>query len=148
MPTNQLYLNLITSRSNIWKVTLIIMPSTAGFNLFLYYTFAGLRWIRSCNLWSTCSPEKWYLPFLNTARRLSNGYYILKFKNMQWWFQQSTQIRVVGLIVLTGSSGLPYRVIHYIMFLSEQLLDRHMWCERMLHQIGSLAYGLSIIMCI
>jgi len=111
MPTNGSCLNLITSGSNIPKVT-SIAPSKAKFLLFLYDTLAGLRPIRSSHFTSVCLLEKQYLPFLKAGRRLSNGYYVLKFKNMHCWFQQSTQIRMVGLIVLMGSSGLPNRLIH------------------------------------
>jgi hypothetical protein len=83
MQTKGSYLNLITSGSNIRKVTLII-PSKAEFLLFHYYTLAGLCRIRSSNFRNTCPPEKRYLPCLNSARRLSNEYYVLNFKNMQW----------------------------------------------------------------
>ena len=49
---------------------------------------------------------------------------------------------MVGLIVLTDSSGLSNRLIRCILFLSEQLLDWHIWCERMLHLIELIAYDL------
>jgi hypothetical protein len=145
MPTKGSCLNIIWSGSNIQTVT-SITPSNAKFFLFLYYTLAGLRHIRCSNFRSACPLEQQYLPFLNGAWRLNNGHYVLKFKNLQWWFQQSTKIRMVGLIVLTGSSGLSNRLIWCILFLWEQLLDRHIWWERMLHQIGSIAYGLQITM--
>jgi hypothetical protein len=83
MPTKGSCLNLITSGFNIPKVT-SITPSKAEFLLFLYYTVGGFHRIRSSNDRSACPPGKRYLPFLHGARRLSNGYYILKFKNMQW----------------------------------------------------------------
>ena len=65
---------------------------------------------------------------------------------MRWWFQQSTKIRMVGLIMLMGSSGLSNRLIRCILYLSEQFLYLHIRCERvMLHQLESIAYGLQII---
>jgi len=145
MPTKGSCLNLITSGSNIRTVT-SITPSKAEFVLFLYYTLAGLHQIRSSNFGSTCPSETRYQPVLKGVGRLNDVYYVLKFRNIQWWFEQRTKIHMVGLIVLTGSSRLSNRLIWCILFLSEQLLDRHIWCERMLHQIGLIAYGLEIIM--
>ena len=142
MPTKGSCLNLITSGSNIRTVTLIT-PSKAELLLLLYYSSAGLHWIRSSNFRSACLLENRYPPSLRGARRPNNGYYVLNLKNMRWWFQQSTKIRMVGLTVLTGSSGLSNRLIRCILYLSEQLLDLHIWCERiMLHQIESITYGL------
>ena len=84
-----------------------------------------------------------YRPPLRGARRPNNGNYVLNLKNMLWWFQQSTKICMVGLVVLTGSSGLSNRLIRCILYLSEQLLDLHIWCGSiLLHQIESIAYGL------
>jgi len=87
---------------NIWvqytEVT-IITPSKAEFLFFLYYTVAGLGQIISSNVRSTVPQEKWYWTFQQGARTLNNGYYILKFENMQWWFQQCTNIYMVGLVV-------------------------------------------------
>ena len=51
------------------------------------------------------------LTFSKGARELNNGYYVLKVNNIWWGFQQSTKIRMVGLIVLTGSSRLSNRLI-------------------------------------
>jgi len=48
MPTKGLCLNLITSGSNLWKVT-YITPSQARFLVFLYSTLSQLRRIRSTN---------------------------------------------------------------------------------------------------
>jgi len=134
-------LNLMISGSIIWKVTLI-SPSNAEFLLVQHHTVAGLHLISSSNFRSTFLPEKRYWHCLRGARRLNTGYFILKLKIMQWWFQQSTKIGMVGPIVLTGSSGLSKRLIWCILFLSEQLLDWHTGCESMLHQIESIAYGL------
>jgi len=142
MPTKGSCLNIITSGSNIWTAT-SITPSKAEFILFLYYTSAGLHRIRSSNFRSVCPPENRYPPSLRGARRPNNGYHVLNLKNMQWRFQQSTKIHMVGLTVFTGSSGLSNRLIRCISYLSEQLLDLHIWCERiMLQQIESIAYGL------
>jgi len=95
--------------------------------------FSWTRRTRSSNSRSDCPPEKRYQPYPQGARRLSNRYYVLKFKNMYWWFQQSTKIRMVGLIVLTGSSGLPNRLIWCIVYLLKQLSDQHNCYKRMLH---------------
>ena len=141
MPTKESYLNLITSMFNIWKVT-SITPSKAEFRLLLNYSLVGLHWIRSSNVSSTGPRETQCRFFLTGAIRLNNGYYIVKFKNMQWWFQQSTKICMVGLIVLTGLSELLNRLIWCILNLLEQMLDWHIWYERMLHQMGSIAYAL------
>jgi len=65
-------------------------------------------------------PGKQYWPFLSGARSLSNGYYVLNLKNTRWWFQRSTKIFMVGLIVLTGSSGLSNKRIWCILYLLEQ----------------------------
>jgi len=142
MPTKGSCLNIIRSGSNIWTVT-SITPSKAEF---LYYTLAGLHWIISCTFRSACPPERRYWPFLIGARCLNNEYYVLKLKNIWWKSQQSTMIRIVRLVVLMGSSGLSNRLIRCILYLSEQLLDRHIWCKRMPHQRESIAYGLQIIL--
>jgi len=109
---------------------------------FQYYTSAGLLRIRSSNLRSPCPLEIPYWSSLSGAKWLNNEYYILKLKNMQWWFEYSTTICMVGLIVLTGSSGLSNSLIRYILFLLEKLLNWHIWCKKMLHQLQSIAYGL------
>jgi len=141
MATKGSCLNLITAGSIIQTVTLIT-PSKAMFLVFLDYTLAGLHWIKSSCFRSAWPSEKWCGPFLWGARRLSNGYYFLKHKNMGWWCQQDTKIRIVGLIVSTLSSGLSNTLIWCILYLSEQLLAWHIWWEGMLHQIESTAYGL------
>ena len=142
MPTNGSCMNLITSRSTIRTVT-SITPFKAEFLPFLEYTPAGLHRIRSSNPRISCPPEKQYRPSLSGARRPINGYYVLNLKNMRWWFQQCRRIRMVGLILLMGSSGLSNGLIRCILYLSEQLFDQHICCERiMLHQIESIAYGL------
>jgi len=141
MPTKGSCLNLITSGSNIRKLT-SIKPSNAVSLLFLYYTWAGLNRITSSDSRSACHQEKWYRPFLRGVRRPNNGYCILKLKNLRSWFQHSSNIHMVGLIVLTCSCGLSNRLIRCIMYLSEQVLDRPITCERMLHLIESIAYGL------
>jgi len=146
MPTNGSYLNLKISGSNIRTVTLIT-PSKAEFFLFLHYSSAELDQIRSPDFRSVCPPENQYPPSQRGATRPDNGYCVLNIKNMRWWFQQRTNICMVGLIVLMGSSRLSNRLIWRIMYLSEQLLDLHIWWVRiMLHQIESIAYGLEIIM--
>jgi len=134
-------LNHITCGSNIRKVA-SITPSKAMFLLLLYYTLARLHRIRSSNFRTACPPEKWYRPCLKGARKVNNRYYILKLKNMRWWSRQSTKIHMVGLIVLTSSSGLSNRLMRCILYLSKQLLHRHISCERMLHLTESIAYGL------
>ena len=145
MPTKGSCLNIITSGHNIRTVTSITL-SKAEFLLFLYYTSAGPHQIRSSSLSSPCPLDKWYRPVLRGARRLNNGYYILKLKNMRWWFYHSTKINIVCLIVLTGSSGLSNRLIRPILKLLEQLLDQHIWSESMLHQTETIVYGLEILM--
>jgi len=145
MATKGSCLNIMTSGSSIWNMTLIT-PSKAKYLPFLYYTSAGLQWITSCNLRSGCLPEKQYWLFPQDARRLNNGYYVLKFMNMHWWFQQSSKIHIVGLIVLTGLSGLSMRLVWCILYLLEQLLDRHICWKRMPHLIELIVYGLLIIM--
>ena len=72
------------------------------------------------------------------CKKTHNGYYVLNLKNMRWWFQQSTEISMVGLILLTGSSGLSNRLIRCILYLSEQLLDLHIWCGRIMPQLIQL----------
>jgi len=47
---------------------------------------------------------------------------------------------------MTASSRLLNRLIWCVVYQSEQLLDQHIWYERMLYQIHSIAYGSSIIM--
>jgi len=141
MPTTGSCLNLVTSGSNEQRVT-TITPSKALFRLLLYYTLTGLCWIKSSKFTSPCPPEKLYPPFLNGARRLNNGYYVLKSKNMQWWLHQCTKLCMVGLIVLMGSSGLSNRLICCVFYLLERLLDQHIQRKRILHQTGSIAYGL------
>jgi hypothetical protein len=61
--------------------------------------------------------------FLRDASWLNNGYYILKFKTTQWWLQQNIKIRMVRLIVLTGSLRLPNRLLTCILYLSEQVFN-------------------------
>jgi len=145
MPTKGLGLNLTTSGSNIQKVN-SRTPSEAEFLLFLCYTRARFPRIGSSNFRTACPSEKQYWPFQNNARKPNNGYYICKFRNMQRWFQHSTKIHMDGRIVLMGSSELLNRVIWCLMNRLEKLLDQHIWCDRMLHQIGSIAYCLQIIM--
>jgi len=118
MPTKGSCLNLITSGSSIRKVKRMtsITPSKHEFLLFLYYTSAGPHRITSSNFRSTCHLGKHYWPFLRGARWLNNGYYVLLLKNMRWWFQQSSKIFKVGLIVLTGSSGLSNKWIRCILY--------------------------------
>jgi len=141
IPSKGSRLNLLTSGSNIQTVT-SITPSKAKFLLFLYCTVPGLNWIRSFNVRSICQPEKRYWPELNWPRWLNNGYYMLKLEKMRWWFQQSTMIRNFGLIDFMDSSRFSNRLVRCILYLSEQLWDWHIWFERMLHQIESIAYGL------
>jgi len=71
----------------------------------VYYTSAGIYWIRSSNFRSSCQLGRLYRPFQRRESRLNSGYYIPQFKNMWWWFQKSTKIIMVGLIVQMGSSG-------------------------------------------
>jgi len=143
MPTKGSCLKLITSGSSICKVKRMTSTTASKdeFLVFLYYTAAGLHQIRSSNIRSACQPGKQNQPFLRSARRLNDGYYILKLKNTQWWFQQSSKIFIVGLIVLTGSSGSSNRRIKCILYALEQYLDWHIWCWRMLHRAALLAYG-------
>ena len=141
MSTKGSCLNLITSVANIQKVS-SITPSKAEFHLFLYYTPSGLHQMRSSNFRSACLPETRYQTFLRGARILNNEYSVLNLKNMQWRFQQCTKIRIFGLIVLSGSSGLVNRLIWSILNLLEGLLDDYILCEKMLLQIKSIAYGL------
>jgi hypothetical protein len=61
-----------------------ITPFKVEFLVFLYYTSAGLHQIRAANFRSACQLGKQYRPFRRGARSLSNGYYVLKLKNMQW----------------------------------------------------------------
>jgi len=110
---------------------------------FLYYTSARLHRIRSSNFRSAWPPDNRYPPSQRGARRRSNGYYVLNLKIMRWSFQHSTMIRMVGLTVFMGSSGLSNWLTRCILYLSEQLLDLHISCTRiMLHQIESTAYDL------
>jgi len=134
MPIKWSCQNLITSGSNLRTVTLIT-PSKAEFHLFLYYTLDGHYWISSSNFRSAYPPDKRYRPFLGGATWVMKGYYVLKLKNMRWWVQQSTKICMVGLIVLMSSSRLKNRLIRCLLHQSEQLLDRHIWCSRGLHDI-------------
>jgi len=147
MPTKGSYLKLITSGSSIRKVKGMtsITPSKDEFLSFLDYTSDGCYRIRSSNFSSACRPGTQYWHFLRVAKRLNNGYYILKFKNTQWWFQQSSKIVIVGLIVLTGSSGLSNRQIWCIIYPFKRLLDQHIWCGRMLQWAVSIADGFQII---
>ena len=114
MPTKWSFLYLISYMSNIQTLTLT-RTSKAKFYLFQYYTLAGLHLIRSSNFRSACLPENPYWRFPRGARKLNNGYYALKLKNMWWQFQHSTQIWMVGLSVLTGSSWLSNRLTYCIM---------------------------------
>jgi hypothetical protein len=98
------------------------------------------------NFGSLCLPEKRYQPFLQGGSTLNNRYFVLKLRNVRWRFQQSTKIRMVRLIVLTGSSGLSNSVIRCILYLLEHWLNQHICCERILHLIQSIVYGLYIIM--
>jgi hypothetical protein len=82
-----------------------ITPSKVEFIVFLYYTSAGLPRIRSSNFRRACQPAKQYRRFPRGAKRPNNGYYVLKLKNTQWSFQQSTKIFMVVLIVLTVHPG-------------------------------------------
>jgi len=144
MPTNGSCLKVITSGSSIRKVKKMtsITPSKDAFLLLLYYTSAGLDRIRSSNVRSARPPEKHYPPFRRSARILSNGYYILKVKNMRWWLQKSSMILMVGLIGLTGSFGLKNKWIRCILYPLEQELDWRIQCGRMLPPAASIAYGL------
>jgi len=109
------------------------------------YTLAGLPGIRPSNFCSAYWPDTQCWPFPRGVRRLINGYYILKLKNMRWWVQQSPKICIVGLAVLTSSSRCSNWVICCILFLSEQLLDQYIQSKRMVHQTEVIAYGLEII---
>jgi len=113
MPTKQSCLNLITSGSSICKVKRMssITLSIDRFLSFLYYTSAGPHWIGFSNFRRAFPPENQYQPCLGGPKRLNDGYYVPKLKNMVRWFQQSTKISMVGLIVLMGSSGLSNRLI-------------------------------------
>jgi hypothetical protein len=51
---------------------------------FLYCTSLGLHRIRSSIFRSVSQLGSHYQPFVSCARRLNNGYYILKLKNTQW----------------------------------------------------------------
>jgi len=148
MPTKGSCLKLMRSGSSIHKVRrmTLITPSKVEFLVFLYYTSAGLLRIRSFNSRSTCQPGKHYWPFTRGARRLNNGYYVLKLKNTQWWFQHSSMILMVGLIVLMCSSRISNKWTRCILYLLERLLDQPISCWRMLHWAASIAYGLYIIM--
>jgi len=145
MPNYGSCLNLITSGSNIWKVT-SITPFKAELRRFLCNSLAGLHRIGSSNLTRGIPLEESYEPFLRCARWLKKGYYVLKLKNMQWWFQQCTKTRMVGLIVLKCPSWLSIRLIWCILYLSEQFLDWQILCETMLHWIESISYSLYLIM--
>jgi len=118
MPTKGSCLKLITSWSSIRRVKRMtsITTSKDEFHLFLYYTSVGLHQIRSSNFSSGCQPTTQYWTFRRGARILSYGYCILKLKNTRWWFQQSTKIFMVGLIVLTGASRLSNRRIRCILY--------------------------------
>jgi len=144
MPTKRSCLKLITSGFSTRKVQRMtsITSSEDEFLLFVYYTSAGLHRIWSSNFKSACELGKQYRPFLRGAQRLNNGYYILTFKNMQRWFELSSKIFMVGLIVLTGASRLSNRQIRCILYLFEQQLDQHSWCGWMWQQAASIAYGL------
>jgi hypothetical protein len=123
----------------------LMTPSQAVFPGLLFYTLAGLCRIRSFKFMSSWLLEKWYGPSLSGARTLNNLYYVLKLMNIWWCLQQSSKICIVGILVLTGSSGLSKGLKLFIMYLAEQLLDRHTWYVRMLDQIESKSYGLLII---
>jgi len=144
MPTKESCLNRSTSGSNIWivKWMTLISPSKAEFLLFLYYTSAGLHPIRSCDFSSAYRLETRYRFIQSGARWPSNGYWILKLKNIQWWFHRTKQIYMIVLIGFTGLSGLSNRLRWCNLYLSLQLLNRCIWCMRMLHQIESIVYGL------
>jgi len=144
MPTKGLWLKLRTSRSSIciMQRKSLITPSKDEFLFFLYYTSAGLSQIRFSNFRSANQAGKKYQPFLWGARRLNNRYYVLRLKNMWCSVQQSTQICIVGLIVLMCLSGLSSRLIRCILYLLNQFLNQHIWVGRMLHQAASIAYGL------
>jgi len=118
----------------------LITPSNAEFFHSLYNCVAGLHQIRSSNFRSACPPETTYQPSLRGARRLINGYYVHKLENLQ-----SIQFGMLGLLVLTASSWMSKRLSKCILYLSEQLLDGHIWWERMLQKIESIPYGLQII---
>jgi hypothetical protein len=141
MKTRGSYLKFIMFGSNKWKVT-SITPSMGEFLHVQCSTVAGLHSIRCSISRSAYPPEKQYQPFPKGTRGLKNGYYILNIKNMRCSFQQSTKTCMVGLIVVTGSLGLSNRQICCTLYLLEPLLDRHIGCERMLHQEGSTVYGL------
>jgi len=140
-----LCLNFKTCGSNIQKVTLIT-PSKVKFHLIQYYIITELHPIRQSYFSSPGPPDIPSCPFLKGVWRFKSGYFILKPKIIQLWFRQCTQIGIVGLMVLAGSAGLSNRVIRCIVYLLHQLLYKHIWCERMLYQIQSLVYGLSIIL--
>jgi len=122
MPNKGSCLKLIISGSNIRKVKRMtsIAPCNDELHLFLSYTSAGLHRIRSFNFRSSCQPAKQYRHFLRGAKRPNNGYHILKLKNTWWWFQQKSKMFMVGLIVLTGSSGWSNRPIKSLLYPLEQ----------------------------
>ena len=126
MPTKGSYLNLITSGSNIWTFT-SITPSITMLLLFQYYTLAELHGITSSNFRSACPLENHYQPFQRGVRILNNIYYVLKLRNMRWWFQQRTKIHMVGLIVLMSSFRYSNTLIQCILFQLEQLFERQIW---------------------
>jgi hypothetical protein len=150
MPTKGSCLKLITSGPRIRKVKrmTLITPSMDEFLLFLYYTTAGLHQIGSSNFRCACKPPKQYRLFLTCARRLNNGYYILKSKNMRQWFQISSKICNVSLIVLTTSSRSSNRWIKCTLYLLEKVLNHNVWCGRIQRGAASITYGLYIIMSI
>jgi hypothetical protein len=150
MPTKGSCLKLITSGFRISKVKRITskIPSKDKFLLFLYYTSAGLHCIRSCNFTSIFRPGKIHHPFPRGARTHNNGYYVFKLNNTRWWFQLTTKIFVVGLIVLMGSSWLSNRWIRCIVYILQQQWDHNIWCVRILQCKALIAYGLWIIMLI
>ena len=148
MPTKGSCLQLITSGSTMWRVKRMtsITPSKDQFLLSLCYTSAGLHHIRSFNISRACPAENQYRPVLWGASSFTSGCHVLKLNKMWWWLLQRTKIHIVGLIMLTGSSGLSNRLIQCILSLVEQLLDRHILSEIMLHKVESRMSGLYIIM--
>jgi len=150
MPTKGSCLKLTTSGSSVrtLKRMTSITLSKDQFLLFGCYTSAGLPWNKSSNFRSARQPGYKHWPFLRGPRTLNNGYYILKLKNTRWSFQWSIKTYMVGLIGLTGSSGLSNRWIRFVLYLLDQYLGQHMWCGRRLHWVAMIAYGLWINMSI
>jgi len=122
MPTKGSCLNSKLSGPNIGKET-VITTSKAEFLCFLYCTVAGLHPIKSAGFLDAYCPERQCGPVLPGASILKNGYYILKLKNIQWWFQQSTKTGIVGQIVWTDSFRLFNTLPRWTVCLLERWLN-------------------------